>query len=151
MCLDLYLCANTYFFVRVPTKKYPILREPTVPRKLSFQLRLRRNRTPPYAVMLFSINIRGGDRTRNLPIRSRTRYPFRHTDCRGLRPPTTPQLQKTVWLHLFKGGKGPTETRTRITGVKTLCDNRLHYQTEKKPPIPLVEEMGAWRISPTKF
>ena len=137
MCLDLYLCANTYFFVRVPTKKYPILREPTVPRKRSFQLRLRRNRTPPYAVMLFSINIRGGDRTRNLPIRSRTRYPFRHTDCRGLRPPTTPNYKKQFGSTFSKVEKVQPGFEPRLQESKP-CVITIYTIRPKKSPQSLL-------------
>lgn len=37
----------------------------------------------------------------------------------------------TISFSLFvKKKEGPTETRTRVTGVKTPCDNRLHYQTK---------------------
>ena len=36
---------------------------------------------------------------------------------------------KSVFCATFlkSGRKGPTEIRTQVTGVKTLCDNQLHY------------------------
>jgi hypothetical protein len=34
---------------------------------------------------------------------------------------------KTYSTLFIKVEKDPTEIRTRVTGVKTLCDNQLHY------------------------
>ncbi len=61
-----------------------------------------------------------GGRTHNLSFRRRTRYPITLRGQKFL-------VKELVPPFLKRWRKGPTETRTQVTGVKTLCDNHLHY------------------------